>query len=146
VIRKALLLAVLALTLPAASLDAAPAASKDQRSYMVAGYQRVGYIDRTYGGRWNIYVDYENVGYLRQSVGGRWNIYIDYQLVGYIRPSTSGRLSVWVDYLPVGYVRRLSGTRWNAYHDYLPIGYGQGLGAPLAAGALVALMEIAGAV
>jgi len=112
------------------------------RTPMYLSYSRIGWIEPSYSGRWNIYVGYQRVGYLRQSYSNRWNIYVGYQLVGYVRPSYSNRWNVYVDYLSVGYVRQSYGSSWNAYWDFQPIGYATGFGGHLAAGVLIALYEL----
>jgi len=53
------------------------------------GYSKVGYVKRSYSGRWDIYEGYSKVGYIAPGAG-RWQAYQGYSRVGSIRGGTGG--------------------------------------------------------
>src|SRR4051794_32270604 len=77
------------------SSRAAPAAFVSAAASIYEDYSKVGYLRRSYGGRWNIYEDYSKVGYAKRSYGGRWDLYSGYSKVGYMRRSYGSRWNVY---------------------------------------------------
>jgi hypothetical protein len=116
---------------------AAPSAFSSAAASIYEDYSKVGYLRRSYGGRWNIYEDYSKVGYAKRSYGGRWDLYAGYSKVGYTSRTYGNTWNVYADYSKVGYVRRSYGSTWNAYADYSKIGYARGSGGNIGAAALL---------
>ena len=50
----------------------------------------MGYVKRSFGGRWDIYSGYSKVGYVKRSFGSKWHVYEGYSSVGEVRGSTTG--------------------------------------------------------
>jgi hypothetical protein len=61
----------------------APAAASAADVY--SGYDKVGSVSPSSGGRYDIKQDYTRVGYVKAAYGGRWDVYEGYTKVGYVK-------------------------------------------------------------
>lgn len=103
------------------------------------GYSKVGSVNSSYGGKYDIKSGYSKIG-AKHSYGSKWNVYRGYSRVGYVQSSYGGKYNIYEGYSRVGYIRS-SGSKWYVYRGYSKVGYvSGGPGAPAAAAGLLLLM------